>query len=46
MEIEELKEYIVDIQLLAKEVSEGYSHVSFGQMEEEKILLLSNESYI
>lgn len=39
MEIEEIKEYIVDIQVLAKEVSEGYGNVSFGQMEEEKTIL-------
>lgn len=45
MTLEDVKNYILDIQVLAKEVSEGYGDV-FSQKEEEKILLLSNESKV
>lgn len=45
MEVEEIKKYILDIQVLAKEVSEGYSNQK-GEQTEEKVLLLSNESKV
>ena len=44
MEVEEIKKCILDIQVLSKEVSEGYSNKNTEQ--EEKVLLLSSESKV
>ena len=44
MEVEEIKKYILDTQVLSKEVSEGYSNRNAEQ--EERVLLLSSESKV
>ena len=44
MDVEEIKKCILDIQVLAKEVSEGYSNKKTEQ--EERVLLLSSESKV
>ena len=44
MEVEDIKNYILDIQVLSKEVSEGYSNQNTER--EERVLLLSSESKV
>ena len=44
MDVEEIKKCILDIQVLSKEVSEGYSNRKTEQ--EERVLLLSSESKV
>lgn len=46
MDIEEVKSHILDVQVLSKEVSEGYGDGRFVRNEEERILLLSSESKV